>query len=140
MISKQKEPVVTPSLTYQSTRQGVKTQSLTYGCIFECENFYYRYMGSFKEFANYKKLKTGDKISVGTFVIEYGVWIDSCLRVRAVYKHNNGRFYYIPGTFSLVGSLDISGKQYTLKQVGKNAPKYLNSVICQKVCPGYMDN
>lgn len=128
----------------------VQKPDLEYGHIFELmidtERFYFRYLGTFKEFAERRRLKPGKKISIGTFAIEYETSMDPLLRVEAVYKHK-GRFYYIDGSFSLPGSMDpqrlydptTGEKKFKVVQVGTLKPKTLDPEIVRKVCPGYMD-
>lgn len=99
--------------------------------------FEYLFVGFHHDYAKLVGLLNGDVISDGMGAVEYMSSDKNYMRVKAIYNHN-GKYYYIPGTFSMMGTLDPNSKCQIVISNLDYVVETLDSKVCQKVCPGYL--
>lgn len=97
--------------------------------IIQCGAFFYHYLGSYHQSHDqYSKM----------LMYDYDPNSPNYMFVRAVYKHTDGQFYYIPSVFSNIGTLNPS-KSWTFVQRVDSPIHTLEIEICKKECAGYLD-
>jgi len=71
-------------------------------------------------------------------VSDYDKRSPNYLYVQAVYPHE-GRFYFIPSSFSMIGTLDPERPWTLHTEKLSYSIATLPEKICKKECPGYLD-
>lgn len=118
----------------------LKPEPLRYGCIIKKDNFCYHYLGTIGERERAFGTKYGETIADERYCFEFTKENENYLLVKAVFLYQ-GKYYYIPATFSLLGTIQPSDKVTCVCPDFFPPGKFptLAEDICLQVCPGYLD-
>lgn len=125
----------------QKNQKDQKDQSILppESSIIEHFGFNYKCIDFYHEYAERCSIEEGEPIEVsGAFVIDYDKSAPNYIYVRAVFRYDD-RWYYIPSTFSEIGTIDPSSEWKIIDNNVNYSISYLDKNICKKVCPGYLD-
>jgi hypothetical protein len=111
----------------------------------ESEEFDYLYVGCYHDPLTLNISMSGDRKEVmilsdacPMFVVEYDPNSINYMIVRAVFKHS-GKYYFIPESFSLMGTMDPRKKWTFVEQAKPRSIPTLSYDACKKICPGFLD-
>lgn len=109
------------------------------GAIIKCDGFCYVYIDSYHEHAKESGIDVGDRIEAGgMWVVEYDKTSPDYMYAKAVFEYEK-KYYYIPSMFSEIGTINPSSRWDLVEQKINYQIVYLDTKICRKICPGYLD-
>jgi hypothetical protein len=111
----------------------------------ESVEYDYLYIGCYHDPLTLRVCMSGDQKTAmiisdacPMFVVEYDPESVNYMVVRSVFKHA-GKYHYIPGSFSLMGTMDPNQKWTLVEQAKPHSIGTLSYNICEKICPGFLD-